>query len=252
MNPHRKSRLKHLLALLAAALLLSLALGALFQLGALFAPESWRLAWHTFEGLPFQEQLIRLKQHLPPEPQRSLLFIGVQLLQVVFAPIPGQFMGLAGGWIFGFVHGLLLTMFGLMLGSFLAMSMGRWGGKPLLERFLPTSIWERFSHLIEGRLIDYFLLFLLPALPDDALCFLAGLSPLSIRKLCWVCFWGRLPGMIVLTWTGTQVTEHNPWLNWILIAVGLATLLFWWFQDQAELLFSRWTSAQEPEAESNE
>lgn len=242
MNPLRKSRLKHLVALLGAALVLSLVLAGCFQLGVLLAPESWRVAWQHFESQPFQEQLLIVKQHLPPEPQRSLSFMGVQLLQVVFAPIPGQFMGLAGGWIFGFTYGLALTMFGLMLGSFLAISIGRWGGKPLLERFLPQSIWERFSHLIEGRLIDYFLLFLLPALPDDALCFLAGLSPLSIRKLCLVCFLGRLPGMAVLTWTGTQVNAHNPWLNWILLAVGLATLLFWWYQDQAELLFARWSA----------
>ncbi len=238
----RSSRLKHLLMLLLAAGLLSLVMGGLFQLGLLFAPEAWRNTWTNFQSLPYLEQLSRLKHSLPPDPQRSLLFIGVQLLQVLFAPIPGQFMGLAGGWLFGFAHGLALTMFGLMLGSFLAISIGRWGGKPLLQRFLPESVWERFSHLIEGRLIDYFLLFLLPALPDDALCFLAGLSPLSIRKLCWVCFWGRLPGMAMLTWTGTQVNVPSPWLNGIMIAVGLITLGFWWFQDQAELAFSHWTS----------
>ena len=50
-----------------------------------------------------------------------LVFIGIQALQVVVAPIPGEITGFLGGFVFGQWVGLAYSMVGLSLGSFLPL-----------------------------------------------------------------------------------------------------------------------------------
>src|SRR4030066_263863 len=48
------------------------------------------------------------------------IFIGLQILQVVAAPIPGEVSGFVGGMFFGKVWGILFSTIGLTLGSWLS------------------------------------------------------------------------------------------------------------------------------------
>ena len=57
-----------------------------------------------------------------------LVFIGIQALQVVVAPIPGEITGFLGGFVFGQWVGLAYSMVGLSLGSFLPLRSGAGSG----------------------------------------------------------------------------------------------------------------------------
>src|SRR5206468_9226443 len=54
-----------------------------------------------------------------------VVFIGLQGLQVVIAPIPGQLTAILGGYLFGQWAGLLYSTIGLTLGSVAAFGLGR-------------------------------------------------------------------------------------------------------------------------------
>jgi uncharacterized membrane protein YdjX (TVP38/TMEM64 family) len=164
-----------------------------------------------------------------------LALIGIQVMQVVFAPIPGQLMGLLGGYVFGFGKGLLYTMTGLMLGSALAMGLGRYVGGPLVRRFVPPALLQRFDYLLlESGPLTFGLLFLLPAMPDDTLCFIAGLSRFPLPVLLLLCLLGRLPGMAVLSWAGSHLHDHPPWLYPALGGLIGVAFLAWLFQEELE------------------
>lgn len=160
-------------------------------------------------------------------------FVGMQSLQVLVAPIPGQLTGFLGGALFGFWKGLGLTMTGLSVGSFTAMVLARLFGRPLAERFIPPKERARFDELVEsGGVETFFVIFLLPALPDDAACFAAGLTRLPLARLMFVCLVGRAPGMAVLTYVGAGAGEGErlAWiLLWTLVALGVAA---WFFEDE--------------------
>lgn len=175
-------------------------------------------------------------------------FMGVQFLQVLFAPIPGQVMGLLGGYLFGFWQGLLLTMVGLGLGSFVAMVLGRLLGERLVRKVVPASIMERFDYLIaEGGLWNFLMLFLLPALPDDAICFIAGLTRWRIWHLLAVCLAGRLPGMAVLTFVGASVGGEMAVANVLLGIAMVAAAALWLYSDEAEAFFARLSKSGVPD-----
>ncbi|GAA3704317.1 TVP38/TMEM64 family protein [Zhihengliuella alba] len=151
-----------------------------------------------------------------------LAFIGLQVAQVVIAPLPGQVSGLVGGLLFGPWLGLLYTMIGAFIGFWLVFVLARRLGRPFVERFVKPATLERFDRLIARRgAFVLFLIYLLPAFPDDIVSFVAGLSTLRIRTLLLVSLAGRLPGYLVLSFAGEGLTGEN--MN--PIVVGGAVLL---------------------------
>ncbi len=164
------------------------------------------------------------------------LFIMIQVLQVIIAPIPGQAAAFAGGFIFGFWKGWGLTTLGLVIGSFIAMSLARLLGIKLVRKIVPESIIQRFDKVIsEGGYMTFFMIFLLPALPDDAVCFLAGLTKLKLLPLSLVCLLGRAPGMAVLSLTGAGFAGGFSLSVKILFAVMMIlSVILWLFWEIIE------------------
>jgi len=172
----------------------------------------------------------------------SYVFLLIQLLQVVVAPIPGQFAGFLGGFIFGFWYGLLLTMLGLTAGSLIAIYIGRLLGERVVRKIISENIMKQFDYLMHsGGSVNFFMIFLLPVLPDDAVCFIAGLTKIPIRNLMFVCVLGRLPGMAVLTLAGASID-----INWelakllFIIAMVLASLI-WLFDGEVKQYLFNWS-----------
>ncbi len=164
------------------------------------------------------------------------LFFLIQVLQVVIAPIPGQAAAFAGGFMFGFWKGWALTTLGLVVGSFIAMVLARLLGMSLVRKIVPDSIIQRFDSVIsEGGYMTFFMIFLLPALPDDAVCFLAGLTKLKLLPLTLVSLLGRAPGMAVLCLTGAGFAEGASLSVQILFAVMMVlSVLLWLFWEYIE------------------
>lgn len=164
------------------------------------------------------------------------LFVLVQVMQVVIAPIPGQAAAFAGGFIFGFWKGWGLTTLGLVIGSLIAMIVARLLGIGLVRKIVPDSIIKRFDRVIsDGGYMTFFMIFLLPALPDDAVCFLAGLTKLKLLPLTLVCLVGRAPGMAVLSLTGAGFAGGFSLSVQVLFGVMMvASVLVWLFWEVIE------------------
>jgi uncharacterized membrane protein YdjX (TVP38/TMEM64 family) len=164
----------------------------------------------------------------------------LQILQVLVAPIPGQLLGLLGGSMFGFWHGLLLSMIGLVIGSAIAMGSSRILGEAVVRRFVPAALLSRFDHLSNTNgLWSFFLIFLLPVFPDDAVCFMAGLTRLPLHRLLLVCVLGRLPGTATLTFVGSGV-GNDMTQAYVVLGTGIVLAFgVWLFSEELETLVSR-------------
>jgi uncharacterized membrane protein YdjX (TVP38/TMEM64 family) len=157
-------------------------------------------------------------------PLAPLVFILLQGLQVVFAPIPGEATGFVGGYLFGVPLGLLYSTLGLTLGSILAFLIARWLEEHYVKRWIPAEILQKFDFLMErqGALVS-FILFLLPGFPKDYLCFVLGLSRMPLRLFLLICVVGRLPGTLLLTLQGAKVYKGDYYST--LIILGLCLVL---------------------------
>ena len=169
-------------------------------------------------------------------PWAPLVSIALNAAQVLLAPIPGQFIGVMNGYLYGIWLGTLYSMVGLLIGTALAMGLARRFGRPLVERLVHPEQLARWDRITRRRGPPFFfLIYLFPSLPDDIICFLIGLSSLAIPRMLVLAMIGRLPGVIASCWLGANTPEMPPWA-WIPLgggAVGLAWV-FWRYQAQME------------------
>lgn len=184
-------------------------------------------------------------------PAAPLTSIGLNTAQVLLAPVPGQVLGLANGYLFGVFWGTVYSLVGVMLGSALAMGLGRWLGRPAVVRLVGPEQLARWDALAARRgPLFFFLVFLLPLVPDDIACFAVGLSPLSIPYILTLAALGRLPGLIVSSWIGAHASGLSP-AGWALVGGGTLALavLVLRYQRQIEAallhLAERWGDREE-------
>jgi len=174
-------------------------------------------------------------------PWGPLATISLNVLQVILAPIPGQFVGVINGYLYGIAAGTLYSLLGLIIGTGMAMALARRFGRPLVERLVPKAQMARWDDITahQGPWF-FFLVFLFPFVPDDITSFLIGLSPLSIPRMLVLVTFGRLPGVFVSCWVGARATTL-PWWAWIPLGCGAAGIawLFWRYQSELENLTVR-------------
>ena len=133
------------------------------------------------------------------------VFVAIQALQVVIAPIPGHAMGLVSGYLFGTLWGTLYSVVGAVVGSYVAFSLSRRFGRPFVESVVDPDTLDRFDDLTHDHgLFALFVVFLVPGLPDDVLCFTAGLTDLRIHHMVAVALIGRFPGFFLANLAGAQ------------------------------------------------
>jgi uncharacterized membrane protein YdjX (TVP38/TMEM64 family) len=134
----------------------------------------------------------------------ALIFIGIQAIQVVAAPIPGEVTGFVGGVFFGAGLGILYSTIGLALGSWTAFLLARFAGRPLVDRLVSEETVRRYDYIMKHKgLLLAFLVFLIPGFPKDVFCYLLGLGHMRQRDFLIVSTSGRLFGTVLLTLGGS-------------------------------------------------
>ena len=153
----------------------------------------------------------------------KLIFVGMVVLQVVVALIPGEPIELAAGYAFGFLEGSLLTLCGFILGSWLVFLLVRKFGVKLVEVFFPPEKITQFSFLKNPKKTKTiaFLLMLIPGTPKDFLSYFAGLTQLSLKQWLLIVAIGRLPSLITSTATGAAAGQQNYILSAVMLGITL-------------------------------
>lgn len=197
-----------LVTVVVASCAIAAAMFAVYEAVLWLLPTDIAGQWQSFVGQFLADPLNSRDLLLSKGASAPCFFVGMQVLQVLFAPIPGQAVALAGGFVFGFWKGWALTTLGLTLGSLLAMLLARWLGERFVRRLVPESVMKRFDSLLtKGGYTMFFMIFLLPALPDDAVCFIAGMTKLKLAPLLLVCLLGRSLGMAMLSLLGAELSS---------------------------------------------
>jgi uncharacterized membrane protein YdjX (TVP38/TMEM64 family) len=139
-----------------------------------------------------------------------LIFMTLQILQVLFAPVPGEATGILGGYLFGAWTGFIYSSIGLAVGSALAFTIGHLFADAFRARFSKTRIYRKFNHLVfKGDFVIPFVLFLFPGFPKDFLSYLLGLSTMPFKVFIFIALIARMPGTLILSFEGAQVYEGN-------------------------------------------
>ena len=170
-----------------------------------------------------------------------LIFITLQIFQVLFAPIPGEVTGFLGGFLYGNFFGILYSTIGLGIGSWLAFLFARLAGQPLVERIVRYKTIQRFDfcHGPPGDL-DRLSAFSGPRISQRLPVLHFGIGSHGREDLLDYFFCGRLLGTMMLTLQGSLVRDKNYFVLGVVIGLSLlGVLIAYLFRGKLEAYFER-------------
>ncbi|MBE9551794.1 MAG: TVP38/TMEM64 family protein [Proteobacteria bacterium] len=155
-----------------------------------------------------------------------LIFILFQVLQVLFAPVPGEASGFIGGYLFGALQGFFYSSIGLALGSIVNFGVGRFLGERYIRKLLPSHVLARFESLLKRQgIIVLLVLFIFPGFPKDYLCLLLGLTSLPFKLFVLLATFGRMPGTLMLSLQGAYVYKEMYDVFAVLFGISLILVI---------------------------
>jgi len=164
------------------------------------------------------------------------VFVLLQITQVIFAPIPGQLLALSGGYLFGSLYGTIYSLLGVTIGSSIAFLLTKRHGRPLVERLLHEDMIAGFDGFVERVGLPGFTAFIIfPGLPDDAVCFLAGLTEWRLRAFLVAIIVGRFPAYVLTVYAGGEFASGRFVVGIVLIGVLVVVSIVGYFRQTAIL-----------------
>ncbi len=164
--------------------------------------------------------------------------------QVILAIIPGHVIMVTSGYLYGFGQGLALNLVGTVGVSQMAFVVVRWAGRPALARLVPAGWLARWDASAGQQGFFFFLLcFWFPVVPGNVMNFVAALSSISFWSFLAANFFGRLPGVVLITLIGSHSLEFSAG-QWVLIAI-IGGVLFLAGRRAADRLRRRYFEPEE-------
>jgi uncharacterized membrane protein YdjX (TVP38/TMEM64 family) len=155
----------------------------------------------------------------------ALVFILLEIIQVVVAVIPGDFFHIAAGFIFKMPLGFLLAYFGEALGAIIAFSLARSLGRGFIRKFVGEKKIEKLSELLNSAsgVFGTLVLCLIPGIPKDILIYVAGVTPIKPVRFITVFLLCRIPDIFIKAGGGAAFLERD-YKSLIIIAASFAVL----------------------------
>ena len=124
----------------------------------------------------------------------GIIFVLIQIIQVIIPVIPGGVSCVAGVIVFGAGMGFVYNYVGICIGSILVFLIAKRYGRPLMVKMFDKKLIDKYESWTEknGRFTKLFALAIfLPVAPDDFLCYLAGTTRMKLKTFTAVILLGK-------------------------------------------------------------
>ncbi|MBR6956472.1 MAG: TVP38/TMEM64 family protein, partial [Firmicutes bacterium] len=170
-----------------------------------------------FESIEDVEDFIAGYGHLS-----GLVYIVFQIFQVVISVIPGEVFQVAAGYLFGPFWGVIYAIIGCLLGEAVAFGLARVLGQGFVRLFMSEEQFNKYKERLNSNKAYTlcFILYLIPGIPKDILCYVAGASEIKFLPFLIISMVGRLPGLIGSIVMGSLVDKGNYMLAAIILGIA--------------------------------
>ena len=140
-----------------------------------------------------------------------LVLLGIQVLQIFIALIPGELVESAAGFAFGPLWGTVICYAGIAIASSAVFLLTRKFGVKLVEVFVSRQKINnlRFLNTEAKRNTLIFLMFLIPGTPKDLLTYFAGLTDIKLGSFLIISLLARIPSVVSSTFGGHMLGNEN-------------------------------------------
>lgn len=156
-----------------------------------------------------------------------IIFIFFQILQTVIAPIPGEVIQIAGGYIYGTTLGTTYSTLGLLIGAITAFYFTRLLGRAYVEKLLNKNKLKWMANLLGNKkfAIFLFLIFIIPGMPKDMFIYAAGLTPIKPLKFFTILLVARFPWLLASVCIGSNIYHKNYVATVVIVIVAVTAFL---------------------------
>lgn len=174
---------------------------------------------YTEEGRAAIDDKVKSYGSLAP-----LIFICIEIIQIVAAFIPGAPVEVMSGVLFGSVWGVVWCFAGVFIGTVIVFCLVRKFGRPLVYKLFPQEKLETVKLLNDERrlTLTVFILFVIPGTPKDFLTYIAGLTKIKPTKFFFTAALARTPSMACSVFMGANLGKGRFLVSFIMFAVIVA------------------------------
>ena len=146
---------------------------------------------------------------------RVFLFLGLMILQSLFAPIPSELILLSGGIIFGLGWGSVIGVFGSMFSAAITFYLSKRGGRAIIDASgEKVGIIKRTIFIFDEWINQWGLWAILvgravPVIMFDPISYAAGLANVKDWHYFLATFIGSIPRAIFYAFLGVQLIGNN-------------------------------------------
>lgn len=147
--------------------------------------------------------------------------LGIQLLQIFVALIPGEPVELMLGFVWGPWLGMVTCLIGILIGTSVIFLLVKRFGRPFVQKIVGDKDLSTYKFLSDPRKVDLtvFILFFIPGTPKDALTYIAPLAPIKPVKYILIATFARIPSIITSTLLGDSIAEGDYLLAIIVFVI---------------------------------
>lgn len=153
-----------------------------------------------------------------------LIFIGMMVLQVICALIPGEPFEIGAGYAFGAIEGTALCLIGITLGCLVVFLFVRRYGVRLVEVFFSREKIDSVRFLQNTRRLELliFIVNAIPGTPKDLLSYFVALTKIKLSTWLLIVVVSRIPSVVTSTVGGSALGMENYVFAIVTFAVTLA------------------------------
>ncbi len=175
-----------------------------------------------------------------------IIYIVLNFLQVVLLPIPGFIAVGTGVALFGPLKTAIFSLLGILIGSYVAFFIGRVLGYKVVRWIVGKETLDKWLNSVRNKdKIVLTFMFLFPFFPDDVLCFVAGLSTMSISYFIVMILICRIISVFLSAYSlNGNIIPYTTWwgiLLWIIVLAltVITTVLLYKNGDKIERYFTK-------------
>jgi uncharacterized membrane protein YdjX (TVP38/TMEM64 family) len=150
-----------------------------------------------------------------------LVSLGIQLLQIFVAFIPGEPVELMLGYVWGPWRGAFTCLLGIFIGTSLIYFFVKKLGRKFVVRAVGEADLTKYKFLSNRSRaqMTVFVLFFIPGTPKDALTYIAPLAPIPTVSYLLITTFARIPSIVTSTILGDSIANGNYILAIIVFAL---------------------------------
>ena len=180
--------------------------------------------WGNKIGIPFDRIELFVKELGVWGP---IVYIGILLLPIIFAPTPAAPFMLIGAKLFSWQAGMLYGLIGFTLGNSINFWIGRYFGKPLFKKVYSLDKFENLEKRVPES-IEFWGIVALRLLPNpsfDFFSYFAGFGRMKYSKFALASLIGMIPAAFLWNFFGDKLLEYQFSMKGLALAMGLVVII---------------------------